>query len=168
MTVTAIVGDDHCELVPDRLPLISQRLTRTNFLSSLAFYPHTITPFLVLHTNVSVLHARRHAICPMSIHIAPFGPCRLPFSDAFFFLSPFLSPHLSKSSSSLPSQSITFISTSHEQNVASKAILHFLRNQARNTRNATQASSAWIIYVSIPPPVVFISHKQKKGYRVCG
>ena len=117
------------------------------------------------YSAVNSLLTRRHAICPMSINIPPFGPPRLPFIAAFFSLSPPTPTSLVPSSScpSLP------LSVSHfhfysptTKNVAPKAISHFLRKQARNAQRK-QASPAWIIYVSIPPGGIYLA-QTKEGY----
>jgi len=168
MTVTAIVDDDHHGLVPDSFPLLltappAYRL----LLSSLSSYRHSINLFLVFAYPTTTFFT------PDAMQFVlvnkPIRSGRLPFHCSIFPPSPFPLAKFSLKIVILPSPpSITFISTSfHEQKRCTKSTFIFSsQSSTPHTRNASKHPLRGLS-MYLFPVVVFISHKQKKGYRVC-
>ena len=141
---------------------------RTNFPSSLSSYRHSISLFLVLHDNVNVLS--RPTTCnfvTISIYICPIRSSLPYIHSSIFLLSPFPSPHLSTFNSPHPLVIRLISIPSHEQKRCTKSnfLFIFFALKHRNTRNSSKHSLRGLS-MYLFPPVVFISHKQKKGIRV--
>ena len=132
--------------------------------------PTPLVPFWFCMPTSASFTPDAMQFAPCQYTLPPFGPRRLPFSAAFFFHPfPFAFPTSLKIVIFPPlNQLLSFLLLTNKT-LPQKQFHIFLRNQARNTRNATQASSAWIIYVSIPPlPGGIYFAQAKEGYRVCG
>jgi hypothetical protein len=132
-------------------------------LSSLSSYHHPISLFLVY---AAVNPPSRPTPCNLS-HVNKHSPIRsrVLFHSLQHFLFPL--PTTSHLLVLLP-LSVTFISTpAHDQKRCTKAISHFFRKQARNVRNASKASPAWIIYVSIPPGGIYLAQAKEGYWCVC-
>ena len=100
----------------------------------------------------------------VTIYICPIRSS-LPYIHSSIFLLPLFLPHIFRRLIFFPlSASFLFLPTN--KNVAPKAnsfffFFHFLRIQARNSRNATKHHLRGLS-MYLFPPVVFISHTQAK------
>ena len=127
-----------------------------------------LVSFWFCMTTSMSFHARRHAILsPFQYTFAPFDPPCLTFISSIFLLSPFPSPHLSTFNSLHPLVIRLISIPSHEQKRCTKSnfLFIFFALKHRNTRNSSKHSLRGLS-MYLFPPVVFISHKQKKGIRV--
>lgn len=111
-------------------------------------------------------HARRHAICH-HIHL-PHSVLLALHSFQHFPPSPFSSPHFSTFNFFPPLSLISI--PSHEQKRCTKSKFFFFSFSSHSSTQLTQrnqASSAWIIYVSIPPGGIYLAHTSKRRVSGC-
>ena len=127
--------------------------------------PTPLVPFWFCMPTSASFTPDAMQFAPCQYTLPPFGPRRLPFSAAFFFfLSPLPSPHLSKSSSSLPSINyFHFYFSRTKRCIKSNFIFFFAIKHATHATQRKHPLRGLSMYLFPPSPVVFISHKQKKG-----
>lgn len=122
-------------------------------------------------SNVNVLHARRHAICPFvnkthSVLIAFHS------LQHFFSLSSLPLRHISQSRN-LPLPSIHYFFSSFlllitNKNVAPKALSYFLRNQARpHTQRKSKHPLRGLSMYLFPPGGIYLAQTKEGLSGVC-
>ena len=161
------------DLVPDTL--LPQRLLRVAtsppLFSSLSSYRHSINLFLVFACPTSTSFTPDDMqFVPLSIK--PIRSSSPSIHCSIFFLFPSLPLRHISQSRNLPLPSIHYFFSSFlllitNKNVAPKALSYFLHNQARPHTQRKSKHPLRGLSMYLFPPVVFISHRQKKGYRVC-